>query len=112
MNRRKAAKAVRGKPFPKGPCPQRNMNGAKSKDACELTRLMRQAMTDAGLKEKRFHKVADLIWEKAAKGVPFYVEIALEYSLGKPTQPIEHSGEIKAMVIFEMPRPVRTEKQR
>lgn len=107
MKHRKAVKAVPPKAFKPGPDLRRNMNGAKSKEACELTRLMRQAMTDAGFKERRFQKLADLIWEKAIRGVPFYVEKALEYSLGKPAQPLEHSGEIKATVVFEMPRPKR-----
>jgi hypothetical protein len=98
MNTRRA-----GKPgtFKKGADSRRNMSGAKSRDACELHRLMSRAMAEAGLKDQRFQKLADMIWEKALKGITFYVEKALEYSIGKPIQQVDHSGKVAHTLRFK-----------
>lgn len=82
-----AARAHGGRPFTKGD-PRINTSGRKSKAAVQLAAEMSKALSDEGLKDARFKKLAEMCWVKALRGDPFFVSLIWERIVGKVVQPI------------------------
>ena len=111
-----------GRPFRKGPDPHRNVSGQRNKAAVQATTLLRNKLVQEGkrivtytvdtptgkvkLKARNVVLLVKRIWREAIGGDASFVQIVLDRTDGKVTQPI--AGEIRANVTFIMPRPGQT----
>jgi hypothetical protein len=91
MKRSNTAVAAIGKPFAKGEDQRRNMHGQKNKEAVEITAAMKAAFAEEGARGDRFRKVVDKVWEKAALGVPWAVQMVMDRVLGRVKESVEVS---------------------
>ena len=90
----------RGTPF-SGKGDPRNGKGPIPKEAHELRAEFTRAMAQQGSKGRRFETVADLIWTKAATGVPYFVGIVVDMFGEKSAQEHKLSGEISHTLSFK-----------
>jgi hypothetical protein len=108
-----------GRPFAKGPDPRRNVYGQRNKAAVRATKLIRDKLVQEGkklvtftvdtpagkvkMKARNIDLLAKRIWREAVEGDPSFVQIVLDRTEGKVTQPIDNS--VSGTVAFIMPRP-------
>ena len=115
-----------GRPFAKGPDPRRNVYGQRNKAAVRATKLLRNKLVQEGkrlvtytvetpagkvkLKARNIDLLAKRIWREAVEGNASFVQIILDRTEGKVTQPIEAPE--GGSVAFIMPRPGKPEGEK
>jgi len=112
-----------GRPFAKGPDPRRNMYGQRNKAAVRAAKQIRDRLVQEGkkfvtytvdtpagkvkLKAKNIDLLAKRIWREAIEGDASFVQIVLDRTEGKVTQPVDNT--VTGTVTFVMPRPTKPE---
>jgi hypothetical protein len=113
-NKRASRNAGKGGTFQKGIDSRRNTKGQTKKATVELSLLLKEYLTDEGLEEttiiqadksevkiQKAKALAKVIWNEALKGEFQFVQYICDRIMGKPSQPLEHSGEVSHLLSFK-----------
>jgi len=86
-----ASKETRGKPFEKGSDSRRNVTGQKNSDRVEWTAKFNNLLA----KKLDPEAAVDVLIKAYKASRPWAIQEVHERLMGKVTQPIDHSGELK-----------------